>query len=412
LRVRGIKLPEVFLSLLFFLIIISVWVIIPAGAKVDQVLVKVNEELILLSDLEREMALLSPLEKEPYQGEEGEKKLRQDTLEKLIQDRLFLQAAKKEKEIQVEEAEAELILSEKKKGFGSEEEYKKALEVANLTPEKYRLLIQEQLYIWKFRQKKLREKFPVVMVNVTEEEIKKFYQEIPILPPRVNLRHLLLRVSSPEDEDRVKKQMKELKLRMQKGEDFSQLVKTYSEDLATREKGGALGWWEMGSFQPEYQEMEKAAFSLKPGETAIVKTPMGYHLILVEQRQETSRLPYEEIKDKIREELLMRKKLDKLITDQQAQDYFGQMQSQRNWKDFSSAKYQVKYELLVRKTLDQWITNEEARNYYEQHRSDFQGKIFEEVVYPIKEGLLVKKVDNEVLDQLRRQAKIIYYVKY
>lgn len=399
MKVWPIKLIKFFLCFLFLLIVT------PASGLVDKPLVKVNDDMILSSDLEQAVALLSPQAKESYQGEDGAKRLRDDLLEKLIEDSLFLQAAKKDKEIVVEEAEVESAVNELMKTYNSEEEFNKALTDAKLTPEKHRSMIKDQLFIQKYQEKKLGEKFPSVVVNVSEEEMKKFYEEVA--PPRVHLYHLLLQAGKAEEEKQVKEKMEELKSRL-KGIDssqllkvFSQLVKDNSQDIATRDKGGDLGWWEKGDFQPEYQELEKVVFSIKPGETAIVKTPpMDYHLILVQERQEAT--PYDQVKAEIFKVLKNRKTLDKLITESEAQDYFEKIRSQFPGQDFSSLKYAIKNELLVRKTLDKWITDDDARNYFEEHSTQYGGNSFEDVVYPIKYFLLA-------MGQLRAQAKITYY---
>lgn len=60
--------------------------------------------------------------------------------------------------------------------------------------------------------------------------------------------------------------------------DFSLLAKEYSEDLATKDKGGDLGWFKRGTMVKEFED---AAFSLKKGEITkeLVKTKFGYHII-------------------------------------------------------------------------------------------------------------------------------------
>ncbi|HMB26271.1 MAG TPA: peptidylprolyl isomerase [Patescibacteria group bacterium] len=72
---------------------------------------------------------------------------------------------------------------------------------------------------------------------------------------------------------------------LEKGEkSFSDLAKEYSQDQATAESGGDLGWFPKGVM---VEEFEKVAFDLSVGEVSdLVKTEFGYHLIKVEDKVE------------------------------------------------------------------------------------------------------------------------------
>lgn len=67
-------------------------------------------------------------------------------------------------------------------------------------------------------------------------------------------------------------------------EKFIELAKDYSDDLATAESGGDLGWFERGVMVPEFEE---AAFALGEGEVSeAVKTIYGLHIIMVDEVNE------------------------------------------------------------------------------------------------------------------------------
>jgi peptidyl-prolyl cis-trans isomerase C len=83
----------------------------------------------------------------------------------------------------------------------------------------------------------------------------------------------------------------ELRAKIVAGADFATVAKENSDDAGSGEKGGDLGSFGKGAMTPEF---EKEAFLLPVGQVSQpVKTPFGYHLILVQSR---SPKPFEEVK--------------------------------------------------------------------------------------------------------------------
>jgi parvulin-like peptidyl-prolyl isomerase len=75
------------------------------------------------------------------------------------------------------------------------------------------------------------------------------------------------------------------------GAGFAAVARELSQDDATREVGGDLGWFSRGLVEPE---LEEAAFALQPGE---VSQPVfygdAYHVVQVVEREAERRLPQE-----------------------------------------------------------------------------------------------------------------------
>ncbi len=93
---------------------------------------------------------------------------------------------------------------------------------------------------------------------------------------RARLRHLVL--ASEEDAT-------ELKYRILNLEDFVEQARQHSSDPITKEQGGDLGWLTRPQVPPALLDVFDQA---KPGEVAgPVKGPYGYHLVMVEERQDT-----------------------------------------------------------------------------------------------------------------------------
>ena len=140
-------------------------------------------------------------------------------------------------------------------------------------------------------------------IEVTEEEVQRYYKENETLfrePLEVKIRHIVVN-SEPI--------LKEILMKLSKGEPFDQLASTYNIDM-TREDGGNLGYIRRGQLAPSFAQFEEAAFSLKKkGEISeVVRTPYGYHIIRMEDMRGTALRPINQVKEKISVYLQTRKK--------------------------------------------------------------------------------------------------------
>ena len=95
------------------------------------------------------------------------------------------------------------------------------------------------------------------------------------------------------------------------GQDFKKLAHEYS-DLPSAVDGGDIGVFKENEMAPA---MRKAIIGLKPGEVStIVETPSGYQVFKLLSSQEgqiVTKVPYESVKDEIRE-ILYRQEMQKL----------------------------------------------------------------------------------------------------
>jgi len=92
--------------------------------------------------------------------------------------------------------------------------------------------------------------------------------------------------------------------RARAGEDFQELARTYSS-APSRTNGGDIGQLAQGELHPE---LEKVAFALPVGS---VSDPLpvegGYRLIKVVAKTTGSTTPYDSVKDRLRERLMMQR---------------------------------------------------------------------------------------------------------
>lgn len=141
------------------------------------------------------------------------------------------------------------------------------------------------------------------MIVASEKEIEEFYKnqrERRFRQPRgVRLRHILLR--SPATADAKQKEAVRLRAEgvlqeSRAGKDFAELAKKYSEDPSAAQ-GGDIGWFNQGQLLPS---LEKSAFAMKKGETGgPVETPLGYHLLKVEEVREEKTKSLKEAREEI-----------------------------------------------------------------------------------------------------------------
>jgi peptidyl-prolyl cis-trans isomerase D len=144
--------------------------------------------------------------------------------------------------------------------------------------------------------------------EVTDADVQQEYttnkSERYTAPEEVHARHILFQV--PRDAD-VKKR-EEIKSRatatlerLKKGEDFASVAKQMSDDAATKDKGGDLGFIARGRAE---EALENAAFALQPGElSGVVETRYGYHLVKVEERHAAREKPLDEVREEIQKTL-------------------------------------------------------------------------------------------------------------
>jgi peptidyl-prolyl cis-trans isomerase D len=133
-------------------------------------------------------------------------------------------------------------------------------------------------------------RFPVEryqeQIQFTPEQLEQFYQKNKERFPRDERAELyyveFLKKPQTSDELAAKKKLEEIKAQIKTDSDFATLAKTYSEDKATRDNGGDLGWVEAGSFIPAFDQTLR---KMQPGEVSEpLRSSYGWHLLKLWQK--------------------------------------------------------------------------------------------------------------------------------
>ncbi len=140
----------------------------------------------------------------------------------------------------------------------------------------------------------------------SQQEIQQYFnahQSEYSIPEQARSRHILIKADAKTDAA-AKAKAEALLKQIKSGANFADLARKNSDDPGSKDKGGELGFARRGMMVPEF---DKAIFSQKIGDTQIVKSQFGYHIIQVEERQPASRQSLDEVRPVIQATLVRQK---------------------------------------------------------------------------------------------------------
>lgn len=222
---------------------------------------RVNGRPITLAEYEAELArYLAALPDAPDpnsdRGRLLAQQLREAALEALIEQALIEEEATRNG-IQVSDQQVAEELTIAKARAGGEAQFQAWLAATQQTEESVRALLRREM-----------------LASAVRDRV------LAALPRTAEYVHAYHIVVATEHEAR------QALTRLQNGAKFTALAQSLSLDESTRANGGDLGWFTRGSGAVLWPEVEDTAFSLQPGETSdIVKSPIGYHIIRVTERE-------------------------------------------------------------------------------------------------------------------------------
>jgi peptidyl-prolyl cis-trans isomerase D len=147
--------------------------------------------------------------------------------------------------------------------------------------------------------------------QVSQQEVQQYLQQHQSeysVPEQARSRHILIKVAAEADaktDAAAKAKAEGLVKQIQGGANFTDLAAKNSEDPGSKDKGGEIGFINRNTpFVPEFLN---AVFSQKIGDTQIVKSSYGYHIIQVEERQAAHAMSLAEVGPTIQITLIRKK---------------------------------------------------------------------------------------------------------
>jgi len=207
------------------------------------------------------------------------------------------------------------FLDEMRKRIGSEEGLKRQIEATGALYEVYTGKLAEAAIAKQVLLRDIKDK-----ITTTPDAVQKFYDDNPSRfqsPEMVRASHILVSTRDPQTQldlnDARKAEKKRvadgLLERARKGEDFTKLVKDFSEDPGSKDRAGEYVF-PRGMMAPEF---EAAAFTLTTNQISeIVTTKVGFHIIKVTERIPAQKSAFASVQENIKE-FLAQQEADKQL---------------------------------------------------------------------------------------------------
>jgi len=165
-------------------------------------------------------------------------------------------------------------------------------------------------------------------VTVTTAEARAEYEKNPgkyTRPPKVRLALLFLEAGAKASETKraeVRARIEEARRRASEPNaiaapstlppGFGALAIDYSDDQASRYRGGDIGWLDAGTFPPRWPKpVLEAGYALAKGAVSeIIDTPAGFYLVMKTDARDATITPFEQAEPALRQALLLQKRRD------------------------------------------------------------------------------------------------------
>jgi len=252
----------------------------PSGI-IDKTIAVVGDEMIMISDLESEVKMMSA------EGNVSDRNVRCEVLEQMMVQKLFLMQARLDSltvnnDMVDGELNQRLDFFRTRLGGDEQTEQYFGKSIYKLRQE-WRKTLQDQSLMQQ-EQQQVASAIP----DLTPYDVEKYLletdtEDLPMVPIKYQLSQICIYPDREAANLAVKERLLAIRERIINGEKFSTLARIYSQDPGSARRGGELGMASKSIFWPAFAD---AAMSLKPGIVSqIVETPDGFHIIEVLEKK-------------------------------------------------------------------------------------------------------------------------------
>jgi len=264
----------------------------------NRIVAIINNDIITYYELEKTMKNLFP--QDPEKG--GQEEIQKQLLFQLIDHKLVdLQVKRLGIQVLSDEVEKAIDRIKQDQRLTGAEDFKAALNKQGLTELEFSNKIKEQILRYKLISREIGSKIIIPMARIQD-----YYQKNKSEFERadgIHLAHIILKTeASASSEDRLNQKTKaqEIWERLNKGENFAELARAFSQDSSAAQ-GGDLGIFKMDEIDPSLRE---AISRLNPGDISpVIQAPQGLQIVKLIALQGAKEFTLDEVKDRIQEQL-------------------------------------------------------------------------------------------------------------
>jgi peptidyl-prolyl cis-trans isomerase SurA len=278
-----------------------------AGRTVEEIIARVNNEIITRSEYDKARQTAEEDAKQECQGRCTPEQLKTNiedrektTLRDLIDQSLLVQRAK-DMGVSVEpEVIKKLDQIRIENKLPSMEELEKAVSGQGMNWEDFKNNIRNSLLTQRVISSEVGSH-----ITISDEEIQKYYEAHKaefVRPEQVALREIEVTTQGkkPEEIPDLKKKAETALKRVQDGEDFGEIAKRLS-DSNTKTQGGFLGVYKRGELS---KELEDVVFKMKKNDlTEVTETKQGFLVLQVLEHYDEGEQSLAKVKNEITDKL-------------------------------------------------------------------------------------------------------------
>jgi peptidyl-prolyl cis-trans isomerase SurA len=287
------------------LLLMSLLAVRAEARVVEKIAAVVGDDIVLSSEVEEHAApFMQEISALPNAAQRSTRaaSLRREILDRLVDERLIIQQATELKlSVSSEDVDRSIEQIKRENNNLTDAQLSAELARAGQSMASYRQEIKKQILRYRVLNIAVGSK-----VAVSDADVQSYYDGHMKSGDHVQVRASHIFVSIPEDADAVTLKAKEkfagdLLERAKKGEDFAKLAKEFSQDPATRDEGGDLGYFGRDMLPKPIEEL---VFAMKIGEIrGPVRADRGFHIIKLVDRRAKEVKPLAEVKEELRGQL-------------------------------------------------------------------------------------------------------------